>query len=107
MDLFRSPLAYKFYKYFFQKNTPDEELIADVANILEVSEFDMLRIAYYKWYNEEGDLEGLEQLYGHVLMGEEELPLWARSYFREIQDAYQRKDRNRMVSLISLNEPKQ
>jgi hypothetical protein len=87
------------------KPTLDHDLLAEAANILEITEIEVLRIARYKWYSQQEtaiEYEDLESLYGMFIMGHTSLPLWARDYIRKIVWAWHEKDEEAIHELLEI-----
>ena len=70
----------------------ERDLLSNLGSWIEVlgcpeGEFEVLLVAYCKWHNvpRSREIEALiEKLYGSFISGEKELPVWARSYLREL-----------------------
>ncbi len=75
-----------------QLRISERDLLSNLGNWIEAlgcpsGEFEILLVAYCKWHNvpRSREIENLvEKVYSSFLMGEEELPAWARSYLREL-----------------------
>ena len=65
----------------------DIELLAEAANFLEVTEFDILRIANSNKLPPRAGYEEIEKLYGEIITNKKELPAWARGYIRLLIEA--------------------
>jgi hypothetical protein len=82
----------KFLEFLFHPER-EEDLnrteIARAANELQVGEFQLLQLAYHHWHGHEmpeGIIDGLFRAY----MLDNEVPLWARHYAREVLKAAER-----------------
>ncbi len=70
----------------------ERDLLSNIGNWIEAlgcphGEFEVLLVAYCRWHNipRSREIENMvEELYGSFLMKEKELPAWARSYLREL-----------------------
>ena len=65
----------------------DIELLAEAANFLEITEFDILRIANSNKLPPRHGYEEMEKLYGEIITNKKELPAWARGYLRLLIEA--------------------
>jgi hypothetical protein len=88
-----------------REEDPEQSLVAQAANILQVGEFQVLQLAYHEWYGQDLPEALSDRLFErYMLRGE--APHWACEYARRIvrQDeidlidsrdpAYHRYDRN-------------
>ena len=75
-----------------QLRISERDLLSNIGNWIEAlgcpqGEFEVLLVAYCRWHSvpRSREIENLvERLYGLFLMEEKELPVWARSYLREL-----------------------
>ena len=105
MKLLNRDYYKKAYRWFFQKNSSDDELMNEVANYLETPAFDLFWISYYKWnHGKNMHYDQIQSVYGKVMMKEAELPIWARSYFRLLQKAIERNDYEGLRKLLTIRD---
>ena len=62
----------------------DADRVANVAGILEVSEFDVFKLAYLAWHAKPARDEHVERLFGAYLM-RQDIPVWVRHFVRKIE----------------------
>lgn len=83
----------------------DIELLAEAANFLEVTEFDVLRIANSNKLPPRSGYEEIEKLYGEIITNKKELPSWARGYLRLLVEACEEENIEEINELLqSSNE---
>jgi hypothetical protein len=68
--------------------------IIQAANMLEVSEFDFLGIAYREWYGHEPARERINAVFGNYMFGGEP-PFWAHRLAREVIGLFDRGELDR------------
>ncbi len=81
----------------------DLNLVSEAAGMLEVSDFDIFRLGYYHWFQEEEDFSALENLFGKFITNRADCPFWARDYARKIVDAFNNNEED-LKELITLRE---
>jgi len=64
------------------------EFLIEAANILDVSEFEVLRRAYHSWHGSEASPQELDRTYAAYLQASC-LPAWAQHYARKVTDEFQ------------------
>lgn len=66
-----------------REDDSERALVAQAANLLQVGEFQVLQLAYRKWYDEDLPKALIDRLF-HSYMLYNEVPHWARQYARHI-----------------------
>jgi len=75
-------------------------LICEIANILEITELEILQKSYKHWHRVEGNEKALESLYGQIITNKTECPFWVRDYCRRVQLALDDNDVRVLWDLI-------
>ncbi len=70
------------------------ELLTQAANILDTSEYEVLRHAWHAWYGRPAPERQLQQAFGHCLI-DRELPAWARAYAVQVVHRFEAEMRQR------------
>jgi len=60
----------------------DQHLVGYVAQLMEISEFELFKRAWESWYAEEIDDAGIEPYFNKYL-DFEEVPFWVRNFVRD------------------------
>lgn len=76
------------------------ETLLEAANILDVSEIEVLRRAFLSWHAKEASMEELERTLSASLKNET-LPHWAQHYAREVIEEFEQQY-NKSCQCISL-----
>ena len=63
---------------------PKRSEILDVANLLQVGEFQLLQLAYKDWYREELPEDKIDKIFGEYMF-KRIIPIWATFYARDIK----------------------
>lgn len=63
--------------------TEDVRGVVDAAWALRVSEFNLFRLAYRRWYGGEPDIKWLEQIFAGYMF-RQQVPPWVRQFCREV-----------------------
>ena len=80
-----------------REEDPEQTVVAQAANILQVGEFQLLQLAYHEWHGEDFSERQSHLLFdAYMLQGE--VPHWAREYAERII----RQDE---IDMIDDNEP--
>ena len=58
------------------------DTICEMASLLEVSEFELFRLAYHTWYGHWPDEAELERQFGRFLNDTQFMPAYLQSYLR-------------------------
>lgn len=61
----------------------DAEAVRDAAFALKVSEFDLFRLAYRRWYGRDAEIKPLERVFA-AYMFHQVVPAWVRQFCREV-----------------------
>lgn len=62
----------------------DAQEVANTASLLEVSEFEVFRLAYYRWFGRSAEPQEIDALFSRYL-GKAAVPLWVRAFTRQIR----------------------
>ncbi len=62
--------------------------VSDVANRLQISEFEVFRRAWLQYFGSEAWRPMLERVFGEWIMGKREMPHWVRHYLRQYLHQY-------------------
>jgi len=85
------------------------ELLTRAANILDTSEYEVLRRAYQAWHGHTAPESLLQQAFAHSLR-HDELPPWARTYIKQVvhhfEAEYQRQRYLRRLRWLILAGPR-
>ena len=68
-----------------REEDPERAEVTKVANLLQISEFELLQLAYYAWHGEdmpEAASDGIFRAY----MLHSQVPAWARHYVRRVYE---------------------
>ena len=69
-----------------REENPEESVVAQAANVLQVGEFQFLQLAYSHWYGAEMSPAECDLMFrAYMLHGQ--IPTWARHYARTVLDA--------------------
>ena len=69
---------------FDQELRPDIRSVLDAAAILDITEYELFRIAYQRWHGEQVDEKALESVFV-AYMFDDVVPLWVRYFSRLVQ----------------------
>jgi hypothetical protein len=69
---------------FDEKMRPDIAAVLDAAAILDITEYDLFRLAYKRWHGEVADEKTLEPIYVAYMFGSI-VPVWVRHFARIVQ----------------------
>ena len=79
------------------EENPERTEVAKAANILQVGEFQLLQLAYFKWHGQDLPVALVDRLFTNYML-HSEVPHWVRHYARRIiEDAGQ--------GVININDP--
>ena len=70
----------------------DNELVAVVANQLQITELEVFKMAYSRWHRSPCNEKALESIYGQFIMNRIECPHWVRDYCKRVVEALQEND---------------
>lgn len=62
----------------------DVQSVVYAASVLQVSEFDVFRLAYWEWFGRPAESREMEA-YFHRYLGKMQAPVWVRSFVRRIR----------------------
>lgn len=81
--------------------------VLNASALLEISEYDIFRLAYRRWYGEMPDERALERLFGAYLFSEV-VPLWVTSFARLVEQQHRQGslDRN-ALGITEVRQPGQ
>ena len=68
---------------------PEQGVIAEAANILQIGEFQLLQLAYRAWHHQDLPEDQVAKLFTSYML-EHKVPHWARHYARHILERYER-----------------
>ena len=66
-----------------QQLSDDARGVLDAAYVLRVSEFDLFRLAYRRWYGGDAETKWLEQVFARYMF-QQKVPIWVRQFCRDV-----------------------
>ena len=79
---------------FDERLDPDIECVLDAAAILDVTEFELFRLAYLRWHGKVPD-DGKLEPYFVAYMFRDVVPLWVRHFARKVERLFRRGELDR------------
>ena len=73
---------------FFLGNQPTSRTVAEAASRLNVSEFEVFRLAYENWYGQAAPEQEIKRRFDAYLVSLE-VPMWVRAFAREINGLHE------------------
>jgi hypothetical protein len=64
----------------------DIKIVVDTASVLHVSEFDVFRLAYEKWFGHPAESQELDRDFSRY-MNREIAPMWVRAFARQVSQS--------------------
>ncbi|MEZ5582233.1 MAG: hypothetical protein R3F37_05110 [Candidatus Competibacteraceae bacterium] len=71
-------------KLFHPPVTNDVQTVVDTASVLHVTEFDVFRLAYEKWFGQPASNQEIDKEFTQY-MNREVVPMWVRAFTRQIR----------------------
>jgi hypothetical protein len=66
-----------------QADNDDAQAVVNTASLLQISEFDVFKLAYQRWFGHSADNREIDVLFSHYLI-KANVPLWVRAFTRQI-----------------------
>ncbi|NJN46531.1 MAG: hypothetical protein HC808_08690 [Candidatus Competibacteraceae bacterium] len=71
-------------KFFSPPDNSDVQTVVDTASVLHVSEFDVFRLAYEKWFGHPAAHTEIDKDFTQY-MNREIVPMWVRAFTRQVR----------------------